>query len=166
MSDIGVENEQFDRPVQIVPYADHYKDQIKGLILGILKDEQGFEGELPDLDRIPEVYKGRENFWLAVEGEKLVGTIGVRDAGKDRALMKRLYVDKNFRGTGVADKLYDAFLQFVKENSYKQMYLTTTKELAASHRFYEKKGFKRIEALPPDIPDLGDDVFYAMDVPS
>jgi len=152
--------------MKIFPYSDKYKDQTINLILGILEGEfHSFGIERPDLFKISETYqKDKGNFWIAVEKENVVGTIGLRNCDNNHGLLKRLYVDKNFRGTGLASKLFTTLVKFGKENNYKEIFLGTSEKMVAANKFYLKTGFKRIDSLPADIPNHGDTVFYKINL--
>lgn len=166
MSDIGVEVREIDNPPQVLPYADVYKDQVKTLLHNVIKVEYGVDSERPDLDIIPDTYqKDNGNFWVALDKDKVIGTVGLINFGEGRGSLRRMYLDKMHRGTGVADKLVKTLLEFAREKGYKEIYLTTIEDLIAAQRFYERVGFQRIDALPEDIPDGGDTLFYKMNVP-
>ncbi|MCX6769133.1 MAG: GNAT family N-acetyltransferase, partial [Candidatus Micrarchaeota archaeon] len=79
-----------------------------------------------------------------------------------RAYLKRMYVDKKFRGTGLAKELLETALAFARKNNYSEVYLGTVPEMAAANMFYQKHGFKKIKALPSDFPEFGDTLFYAL----
>jgi ribosomal protein S18 acetylase RimI-like enzyme len=148
--------------MKIIPYSNNYYKQTVQLILSILENEfHAFGYKRPDLLKISETYqKDKGNFWIAVENEEVVGTIGLRNYGNNRGYLKRFYVDKNFRGTGLAQKLLATLVDFAKENNYKEIFLGTSEKMIAANKFYLKMGFKRIDSLPIDILNPGDTVFY------
>ena len=134
--------------------------------MGILEGEfHSFGYKRPDLFNISETFqKDKGNFWIAIEKEKVVGSIGLRDYGNNRGLLKRFYVDKNFRGTGLAQKLLATLVNFAKENNYKEIFLGTSEKMVAANKFYLKMGFERINSLPTDIQYVGDTIFYKIDL--
>jgi len=148
--------------MKIIPYSEKYKKPTVKLILGILENEfHAFGKDRPDLLKISEIYQvNKGNFWIAVEKEKVVGTIGLRAYGNNRGYLKRMYVDKSFRGTGLASELLYTLVKFAKKNNYKEIFLTTFETMIAANKFYSKMGFKRIDSLPEDMPSFGDTVFY------
>jgi ribosomal protein S18 acetylase RimI-like enzyme len=148
--------------VKIIPYSDKYEKQTVKLILGILENEfNAFGFKRLDLLKISETYQtNKGNFWIAIENDKVVGTIGLIDYGNNRGYLKRMYVDKDFRRIGLASKLYATLVTFVRENNYKEIFLGTSEKMIAANKFYLKLGFKRIDSLPADIPNPGDTVFY------
>lgn len=73
------------------------------------------------------------------------------------AALKKFFVAAPYRSTGLGLALYRRLLAFAREAGVKQLVLDTPAVAAASHRFYERAGFRRItpEALPVryDYPD-------------
>jgi N-acetylglutamate synthase-like GNAT family acetyltransferase len=148
----------------IIPYSDKYNEETINLILNILEGEFGLHDiDRPDLYKISETYQGnRSNFWIAIENEKVIGTIALSNYGNNRGYLKRMYVHKDFRGKGVADELFSTVIKFARENNYKEIFLATIEDMVAANKFYVKKSFKRINSLPADIPVFGDTIFYKM----
>jgi ribosomal protein S18 acetylase RimI-like enzyme len=155
--------------MHITAYSDKYKEQTIKLIFDILENEFGRHSKSgrPDLFNIPKVYQtGSGNFWLAIEKEKVVGTIGLHYHGDGRGYLERFYVAKELRRKGVGSKLFLTLLKFAKKSKYKKIYLSTWDGTPAANNFYIKNGFKRIEALPKDLlpQSSHDNVFYEMEL--
>jgi ribosomal protein S18 acetylase RimI-like enzyme len=106
--------------------------------------------------------KGNGNFWLALNENKLVGTMALADYGENRGYLKRMYVDRAYRRQGIARQLLSTMLAFAKAKKYKTIFLGTVKSMTAANNFYMKNGFVKIPALPEDFPEFGDNVFYKM----
>jgi len=148
-----------DRPTQpkvgiiplmkIVEYSPRYEREVKKLIFDILKELDSppapEEHTDEDLDNIEGVYSGRGGFWVALDNDKIIGTVGVKEKSKDTAKLKRMFVLKKFRGTGVAQKLLDKALVFSKKMDYKRIELWTSHVMKRAQKFYEKNGFEFIE---------------------
>lgn len=156
---------------KIIPYADKYKKRVVDLIFGILENEFGrySKSGRPDVKNIPEFYQKDEknNFWIAVdENDNVVGTIALENLNGGCGNLRRLYVKKELRGTGLAKELLSVLLRFAKEKQYKQIFLSTWDEAIAANKFYLKNGFKRISKLPEEIAwDPGhDNVFYKLEL--
>jgi ribosomal protein S18 acetylase RimI-like enzyme len=150
--------------MEIIPYSDKYKEEVVIFILSILEGEYNlYDIPRPDLYKIPEAYqKDKSNFWIALENDKIIGTIALCNYGNNRGYLKRMYVDRNFRGKGVSDKLLSTLIKFGKDNGYKEIFLGTIESMIAANKFYIKNGFQRIKTLPKDIPELGDSIFYKL----
>lgn len=68
------------------------------------------------------------------------------------AVMKKFFVKKEFRSQKVGAALYKELLAFAKETGIRHILLDTPSVAHASHRFYEKAGFRRISAAQLPIP--------------
>jgi GNAT superfamily N-acetyltransferase len=81
--------------------------------------------------------------WLASAGGCGVGCIALRPlaAIPKAAEVKRLYVQVQYRGTGVARALYAGLESYARDFGYDALYLDTTEEMRAAQRFYTALGF-------------------------
>jgi len=82
--------------------------------------------------------------WLAFLEDHIVGCIALRSlrAFPDSGEVKRLYVQPQHRGSGIAAALYQALELFARECGYQSLYLDTTDEMVAAQRFYSALGYK------------------------
>lgn len=95
-----------------------------------------------------DVRTGRQEFVLAEEDGRLVGTIGMERAGDD-ALVRSLAVAPDRRGQGLARRLDDAAVALARSRGIRDLYLlTTTADGYAARRGYER--IPRTE-VPPVI---------------
>jgi GNAT superfamily N-acetyltransferase len=59
-----------------------------------------------EIDRIPSYYGERDGgFWVAVKGDKVVGTFGLERASDDAMELRRMYVDPLARRQGIARQM-------------------------------------------------------------
>ena len=143
--------------IKIESYNNFYKDQIIQLILKIQTEEFGIAiaiEDQPDLEQIPKFYqKGKGNFWVALDNKHVIGTIALIDLGNGQAALRKMFVDKSYRGKeiGVAQALLNEVITWCKNKQICEIYLGTTSAFLAAHRFYEKNGFQEIlkDVLPP-----------------
>ncbi len=85
-----------------------------------------------------DVETGRQEYLLAEEDGRLVGTIGLERVGDD-ALVRSLAVAPERRGRGLAARLDDAVIALARTRSIRTLYLlTTTAEAYAARRGYER----------------------------
>jgi N-acetylglutamate synthase-like GNAT family acetyltransferase len=153
---------------QIVPHRNEYREQAASLIVGIQKEEFGIPislAEQPDLLNVEEFYReGKGDFWIAVEGDRVIGTIALKDIGSGQGALRKMFVDRDRRGagTGVAASLLNHLLVESKRRGFREVILGTTEAFQAAHRFYEKHRFRRIEAsdLPSTFPRMVQDTRY------
>lgn len=155
--------------VIVQPYSNEYQEQVIELISTIQQKEFHIPitvEEQPDLFSIEEFYQsGKGNFWVATYGEKVVGTISLLDIGNDLFALRKMFVDKDYRGAPfhIASKLLHEAVRWAKAKEVQAIYLGTTPQFLAAHRFYEKNDFIRIEAeeLPTSFSVLAvDKRFY------
>lgn len=102
-------------------------------------------------------FAGGGMFWLAVEGTELVGTLGLAKKNATVGVLKKFFIRKDKRGTGLSRELYDRLIAFAKAEGITKIILDTPSILTRAHRFYERAGFRRItrEELPVhyEFPD-------------
>ena len=147
--------------MEIITYKEKYKEQIIDLILHIQNDEAGINlslEEQPDLLDIPGCYeKDGGEFWLAVECDKLIGTLALMNKGDGNAVLKKGFVRAEYRKQGILGGLYKRLMDFAEENGFKTFVFDTPSVATNCHRFFEKRGYKRISReeipFPYDFPD-------------
>lgn len=120
----------------------------------------------PDLQDLEAVFNvGNGVFYIALHEGRVVGTIGLLDAGQGLGILRKMFVAADYRGRewGTAKHLLDAFMEHARLKGFETIQLGTQKRLAAACRFYEKHGFQIVEkeALPENFPIMSvDDRFY------
>ena len=146
-------NETMKEPLaQIVPFSPEHTEQVRNLIDSTLRAIGVLEQDAPpiddaDLNRIDEVYGSNGGFWVAVDGDHVVGTVAIRDAGDQIALLNRMFVDTQRHGSGIGQRLFDHALQFARSHGYTDMILNTHEKMTRAHRFYEKNGFTQVRKI-------------------
>lgn len=155
--------------IRIIPFAAEHAAGVVSVILPIQQLEFGVPITLeaqPDLMDIPGFYQCRAgNFWVAVAGEEVVGTIGLLDIGNRQAALRKMFVAASHRGSdhGVARRLLDELVAWAEARGIVEILLGTTDKFLAAHRFYEKNRFSEIPraALPAAFPVMAvDSRFY------
>lgn len=139
------------------------------VIVPIQREEFGIAitaQDQPDLKSIPDFYQtGTGDFWVAKQGQHVIGTIGLKDIGEHQAALRKMFVAAPFRGRelGVAARLLNTLLEEALSRGVKDIYLGTTDTFLAAHRFYEKNGFTEVAKaqLPDSFPVMAvDSKFY------
>jgi GNAT superfamily N-acetyltransferase len=157
--------------VEVIGYANSLKDEVIGLILSIQQDEFEFDvtvDDQPDLLNVSAFYQfGAGGFWVALDGEEVVGTIALRDIGNRQAALKKMYVKASHRGSrhATASRLLAQALRVAAAHDIQDVFLGTTDKFLAAHRFYEKSGFVQVmpEVLPSAFPRVPVDTrFYRL----
>ncbi len=155
--------------IQICEYNDSYQKSILHMILQIQQQEYHLPitaEDQPDLFCIPSFYQQENgNFWVAVDGGAVVGTIAMKNIGNGNAVLRKMFVQKEYRGKelGVSRALLTQLIEWAREKNFRRIYLGTTPQFLAAHRFYVKNGFTEIgvEELPAEFPVMEvDKKFY------
>lgn len=153
----------------VVPFQPHHADGAIAVILSIQQTEFGIPISLddqPDLLDVEAFYRdGGGEFWVALDGEDVVGTIALLDIGHGQAALRKMFVRASHRGAahGVAQALLDTLIDTGRTRGIGEVWLGTTSRFLAAHRFYEKNGFTTVDpsALPARFPVMAiDSKFY------
>jgi GNAT superfamily N-acetyltransferase len=156
-------------PLRIMPFEPVHADGVIAVILPIQQTEFGIPitlAEQPDLLDIPGFYgRGDGGFWVALDGDTVVGTIGLLDIGSGEGALRKMFVAPGYRGAvhGAAVRLLQTLLAAARACRMRRIYLGTTAQFLAAHRFYEKHGFAGIDRvnLPAAFPVMTVDTrFY------
>lgn len=118
---------------------------VKDLINSVMNEEfRDSSAAYPteDLDNIQKIYGGLgEAFFVACDGKRIVGTVAVKKEDNRVALMRRLFVAKDYRKQQLGVKLIDRVLQFCDEVGYAEIIFKTTSRMEGANKLCEKKGF-------------------------
>lgn len=132
---------------------------IRSLVMKILNEEYAMAlrlSELPDLVDVYESYcaNGLGKFWVALENGRVCGCIGLMHLGRGDFELRRMYVEEQARGRGLAQRLLDTVLTWSAVNGVESIYLETNQRWQKAHHIYEKNGFQPVlkEKLPREFP--------------
>lgn len=124
---------------------------VKDLILLILAKEYPFDKSAysdSDLDRIGEVYGGRNDAFFVVEEDgAVVGTAGVKEETREDALLRRLFVDEKHRRRGYGTELLEKAVSFCREKGYRRIIFRCTDRMTDAMNLCLKKAFVETENL-------------------
>lgn len=160
-----------DSKIRIDRYAQGDEQGIVEMIVPIQREEFGINisaKEQPDLMAIQTFYQtGAGDFWVARCEDAVIGSIGLKDIGNGEAALRKMFVAAPWRGRkyGVARQLLECLLEAAQRRGLQRIYLGTTANFLAAHRFYEKHGFELVEknALPASFPLMAVDTrFYVL----
>ena len=152
--------------IKIAPYTEKYKSHVVQLVLDIYENEFNFKGfERPDIYSISATYQNGDdsNFWVALDGEKLVGTVGLLKKTDKLCYIKRMVVKKEFRRMGLGENLLKMALAFAKEHGFKTVYAGTVEENPNAIAFYMRHGFFTSKNVPEDITAANGSVCLQLD---
>jgi GNAT superfamily N-acetyltransferase len=160
--------------INIRPFQKSDSDKVREFISDIIVNEFKFKLEFDTLDSdifaIDESYNKSNGscFWVAEtvvnddysntqQKQKILGTTAVRNLKQFESTceLKRMYVLRDFRRSGVGQKLLDIAIEFAKSVGYSRIILDSSKALHPARALYLKNGFV-------DIPKYNDN--YRADV--
>jgi putative acetyltransferase len=144
----------------IESYSEKYKEDIAALILNIQNNEFNVPVTLNDQQDLLDIEnfycKNNGGFWLAIENEKLIGTIALIDIGGGQAALRKMFVHAGYRGKekAIGQSLLNYLIEWCNQKCITEIYLGTVEQLYAAKRFYIKNGFEKIEKnrLPKNFP--------------
>jgi len=127
---------------KIVAYKDVYQKGINKMMNEIAL-EFGAEIFPKPTNETPVV---PDKYWVAIDNEKIVGTVGVLVVKNDFGVLKKMMLKREFRGKefGISKKLLETVIKWCKKNSISKLYLGTMNQFKAAQSFYKKNGFKQI----------------------
>ncbi len=113
-------------------------------------DMQDFLQQYYNLEQVKKELANEKDFYFLAEAEgHLLGYLRFMEdysnfpfMKKWKALeLKRIYVDKNFHGRGVAQVLMELVFNYASEHKYEVVWLGVWEHNEKAKRFYEKYGF-------------------------
>jgi GNAT superfamily N-acetyltransferase len=159
--------------ISIQTFGEEYQHRIIDFILDIQQNEFAVAvtiADQPDLLDIPGAYgRGKGNFWIALDENKLVGTIALIDIGNRQSALRKMFVHRDYRGQPhrAGQLLLNTVLAWCNKEGIDEIYLGTIDRMFAAHRFYEKNGFRQMDktALPESFPLMPvDNMFFGLHI--
>lgn len=133
--------------------------EVKDFLYGQIMEVYGI-GPTPkfhyDIDGMEEYYilPSSNNFYIALDGDKIIATAAIRAYDVDNELFKgvyskedtasiwRLMVDKDYRRHGIARKLVCVMEEFARNAGYDKIYLHTHRYLESGIPFWTSAGYE------------------------
>ncbi|MBI4115206.1 MAG: GNAT family N-acetyltransferase [Candidatus Omnitrophica bacterium] len=124
------------------------KKLISQIMDGEFKDEKA-AFSFDDLDNLEGSYgKLDEAFFVAEEGKKIVGTIGVKREDERVALIRRIFVAPQYRQKKIGSELLKRAIEFCEEAGYRELVFKTTSKMEGALKFFESRGFHSRAKVP------------------
>lgn len=96
-------------------------------------------------------YNSSYNFWYAIDPNgSIIGSIGLKKIDDQYGEIKKLFVVKEYRNKGVAQRLMNTLIKAAAKHEFDFLILGTVDKLQAAHKFYNKYGFEQINQQ--DLP--------------
>lgn len=134
--------------IEVRPVETHDIPAVLSLVADVLA-EFGLEfgkgsptdSELHDL---PASYSERGGaFWVARQGETLLGTCGVFPVAPSTFELRKMYLSPSSRGLGLGKRLLDVAVAWTRAHGGTRIVLDTVEQMTAAIAFYEANGFRR-----------------------
>ena len=149
-------NKIVDAEVIIRPFANQDAAQVRALFITVnrllsppdLRDafEVYIEHALAEeIDRISAYYGERDGcFWVAVTGDKVVGTFGLERASADAMELRRMYVDPFARRRGIARRMLQFAEDECRRRNVMRLELSTAEIQQAAIALYKSAGYRLV----------------------
>ena len=130
--------------IKILEYTNKYKDKTIDLLIKVAVKEHGFK-EWENWFRIFENQKYKENdgiCYIAIDNnDNVIGTVSLKKLDNISGEVRNFYIEREYRGTGIAQKLLNTIIEFAKIKKYKRLELDSYKEFSRAINFYKKNNF-------------------------
>ncbi|OGW75779.1 MAG: hypothetical protein A2Z72_05180 [Omnitrophica bacterium RBG_13_46_9] len=137
--------------MEVRKYRPEDSVDVKKLILSILEKEYPFDQfayKDTDINDISGTYGGDSNAFFVIEREnKIVGTVGVKKETEHSALIRRLFVDSDYRKKGFGTALLKEAIEFCRSQKYKEVIFRATDRMSQVMSLCKKMGFEELENL-------------------
>lgn len=152
--------------IEIIEYENKYQPDFKRLNLEWLDKYNLTEShDLEILDDPQGSVLARGGcIFLAMDGEKVIGTAGLWKENESEYELIKMAVDTAYRGQGISKILLDRCLQEAKDRKAKKVFLFSNSQLKTALKLYEKYGFSYVEV--GDAPFLTADVKMELSIAS
>ena len=126
------------------------KEVFEGYIARSLREE---------IDRIPDYYRERQGgFWVAADGERIVGMFGLEASGDAAMELRRMYVDPDHRRRGIARRMLEFAEAECRRRNRLTMDLSTSELNADALLLYPRAGYRLVRegvAFEPSNKTIG-----------
>lgn len=89
--------------------------------------------------------------WICEDEDHIIGFLLLMHRDERTAQLRYFYLEPEYRGIGLGNRLMQLFMDFLKEKGYKSAYLWTTNEQTAAASLYGRYGFKLTEEKESDV---------------
>ena len=99
-----------------------------------------------ELVRLPEVFsEAKKNaFWIVDHQGGIVGCFGIESHNETDTELRRMYLDREFRGAGVAKGMLECAEELARSLGFRKMLASTAEIQRAADRFYRRSGYRQV----------------------
>jgi ribosomal protein S18 acetylase RimI-like enzyme len=149
----------------IIPFEKKYQPDFKKLNMEWLEKYNLVETHDLEILDDPEgtVLSRGGCIFLALDGEKVVGTAGLWKENEEEYELVKMTVDPEYRGQGISKILLETCLEEAKKRNARKIFLYSNSQLQTALHLYTKYGFHHVEVT--DAPFLTADVKMELSLP-
>ena len=100
---------------------------------------------------VAQINDGYEYFLFSYD-YTFAGFAGIKEED-GKLFLSKLYVDKDFRGKGIASYMFEKFIEICKLRNLNKIWLTCNRRNTNSLAIYEHLGFQKVREEATDIGD-------------
>jgi GNAT superfamily N-acetyltransferase len=118
------------------------------------------DAELPELHALAKYFAELSGaVWVAEDAGRIIGMVGVLPDAGGAWELRKMYVDRAARGTGLAQRLLAVAEAHAVAHGARELFLWTDTRFARAHRFYEAQSLVRDGPLRT-VADLSNTIEY------
>ena len=135
--------------ISIIVYENKYQPDFKRLNLEWLEKDNLTESHDLEILDDPEgtLIAGGGCLFLAMDGEKVVGSAGLWKENEEEYELVKMAVDPAYRGLGISKILMDRCLEEARARSAKKIFLYSSSKLQTALKLYDKYGFQHVDPI-------------------
>ena len=108
------------------------------------------DGELKQLADVFSAAR-RNAFWVVESANDIVGSFGIESRNATDTELRRMYLEKEYRGSGVAQRMLDFAQTSARTLGFTKMILSSAQIQEAAVSFYRKSGFRQIRSEVAEV---------------
>lgn len=130
--------------MDIIEFEEQYNEAVRKHIIEICCYECGFMEleKLFDQQNYGKYKKNGGQFYIVLDKNTIVATIGFLEVSKDVCSIEGFYIKKEYRGTGISKDLINKVISTATSKEFKRVELSTYESLERAIHFYKKIGFE------------------------
>jgi GNAT superfamily N-acetyltransferase len=100
---------------------------------------------MEEIDRVSDYYTERDgSFWVAVDGETIVGMFGLESSTDGGMELRRMYVDPDLRRRGIARMMLNFAEEECRRRNRPRLNLSTSELQTDALALYQGAGYERV----------------------
>src|SRR5262249_42687690 len=99
-----------------------------------------------ELAHLPEVFSERKRnaFWVVESQDSIVGCFGIECRSETNTELRRMYLDRSYRGSGVSNRMLDVAEERARALGFAKMLASTAEIQRAADQFYRRNGYRQV----------------------